>query len=304
MSSNALKRIGFYLASFALLLLFFVPPVTAADSQLSVYVVNYPLKYFAERVGGEHVKVTFPVPGDEDPAYWTPNIATIGAYQQADLILLNGAGYAKWVDKVSLPRSKTVDTSRKFRNRLITVKETTTHSHGAAGQHAHENLAFTTWIDFSLATAQARAVAAAFTRKRPRFKADFEAGYGRLAQDLADLDRHIEKTVAGHQATPLIVSHPVYDYLVQRYGLNARSVHWEPDQRPMPGQIIELEKMLADHPAKWMVWEGKPLPAAVQLLVDLGVGSVVFDPCGNVPEGGDFLEIMQQNGANLKQIFE
>ena len=35
----------------------------AADSstgKLSVYVVNYPLKYFAERIGGTHVKVTLP----------------------------------------------------------------------------------------------------------------------------------------------------------------------------------------------------------------------------------------------------
>ena len=32
--------------------------------------------------------VTLPVPEDVDPVYWTPGIADIGAYQQADLILL------------------------------------------------------------------------------------------------------------------------------------------------------------------------------------------------------------------------
>ena len=126
---------------------------------LNVYVVNYPLKYFAERIGGDDVKVTLPVPADVDPVYWTPGIADIGAYQQADLILLNGAGYAKWVSKVSLPRSKTVDTSRGFKDQYITVKETMTHSHGAEGEHAHEGLAFTTWLDLSLAAKQAEAIA-------------------------------------------------------------------------------------------------------------------------------------------------
>ncbi len=32
-----------------------------ASDKLSVYVVNYPLKYFAERIGGDNVKVVFPV---------------------------------------------------------------------------------------------------------------------------------------------------------------------------------------------------------------------------------------------------
>jgi zinc transport system substrate-binding protein len=144
---------------------------------MSVYVVNYPLKYFAERIGGPHVKVTLPVPPDIDPVYWIPSIADIGAYQQADLILLNGAGYAKWITKVSLPRSKTIDTSRSFKDRYITVKEIMTHSHGAEGEHAHEGLAFTTWLDLSLATRQAEAVYMAFSRKRPELKSKFKANY-------------------------------------------------------------------------------------------------------------------------------
>jgi hypothetical protein len=86
----------------------------SSSAKLTVYVVNYPLKYFAKRIGGEHIEVVFPAPADVDPAYWNPDVDTISAYQQADLIFLNGAGYAKWVDKVSLPRSKLVNTSKKL----------------------------------------------------------------------------------------------------------------------------------------------------------------------------------------------
>ena len=132
-----------------------------AAEPLNVYVVNYPLKYFAERIGGEHVNVTFPAPADGDPAFWIPDVATITAYQNADLILLNGAGYAKWVKKVSLPRSRLVDTSRRFSEQLITSTDAVTHSHGPKGEHAHEALAFTTWLDFALAARQAEAIAVA-----------------------------------------------------------------------------------------------------------------------------------------------
>ena len=81
---------------------------TEISGRLTVYVVNYPLKYFAERIAGDHARVVFPAPAEGDPAYWMPDAKTIGAYQQADLVLLNGANYAKWVKKVSLPRSRMV----------------------------------------------------------------------------------------------------------------------------------------------------------------------------------------------------
>ena len=81
---------------------------------------------------------------------------TISDYQSADLILLNGANYAKWVNKVSLPRFRMVNTSAAFKDRYIEAAEMLTHSHGAEGKHGHEALAFTTWIDFGLAVRTSR----------------------------------------------------------------------------------------------------------------------------------------------------
>ncbi len=274
-----------------------------ADYPLNVYVVNYPLKYFAERIGGDEVQVTLPVPVDVDPVYWTPRIADIGAYQQADLILLNGAGYAKWVNTVSLPRSKTVDTSRGFKNKYITVKETMTHSHGAEGEHAHEGLAFTTWLDLSLAAKQAEAIENALSRKRPEQKDRFMVNYQSLEKDLMELDIRMKAAVSSGNTMPIIFSHPVYEYLEKAYGLNGKSVHWEPDQDPTPNQVTELTKLLDHHPAKWMIWEGAPIKSAMNALSTMGIQSAVFNPCGNIPPGGDFLSVMRHNLANLEAVF-
>ena len=57
-----------------------VLPVDASDDgPLSVFAVNYPLAWFAERIGGEHVRVHFPAPPDVDPAFWTPDAETVAA---------------------------------------------------------------------------------------------------------------------------------------------------------------------------------------------------------------------------------
>ncbi len=76
---------------------------TRADGRLSIYTVNYPLQYFVQRIGGELVDVSFPAPRGVDPADWMPDIDTVAEYQQADVILLNGAGYARWLRRMSLP---------------------------------------------------------------------------------------------------------------------------------------------------------------------------------------------------------
>ncbi len=106
----------------------------AAPAKPTVFVVNYPLQYFAERVAGDAAEILFPAPPHEDPAYWKPDADTIAAYQQADLILLNGATYAKWVRQITLPRSRMVDTSQAFFDQYIAIAEAAKHAHGPSGR--------------------------------------------------------------------------------------------------------------------------------------------------------------------------
>lgn len=277
--------------------------VDSGEKPVTIYVVNYPLKYFAERIAGPHAKVMFPAPADEDPAFWNPDLDTLAAYQKADLILLNGAGYAHWVEKVSLPASKMVNTSASFKAQYIRMEGAVTHSHGAAGEHAHEGVAFTTWIDFDLAARQAAVVCEALSRLRPDLQDEFQGKYVMLAKELKEIDKSIKETVSKNPSQPLIGSHPVYDYFSRRYGLNMRSVHWEPDEVPSDAQWTELQGLLKEHPAKWMIWEGEPMQTSVEKLASSGIQSLVFDPCGNVPEEGDFLSVMQQNVRNLEAAF-
>ena len=270
-----------------------------SQAQPTVYTVNYPLQYFAERIGGAQVRVVFPAPAGVDPAFWAPDVETIASFQAAGLILLNGATYAKWLKTASLPKSRSIDTSRGFAAEFIAVAETGTHSHGPSGEHSHGGTAFTTWLDLLQAVQQAQAVKEGLGRLLPDHRDDFEARYGELERDLLALDEQLQAIAGRAPGRPLLGSHPVYQYLARRYGLNLESVLWEPDTAPDDGQWRELESVLEGHGADWMLWEGEPLPEVVERLAALGVRSVVFDPCGNRPEEGDFLGVMRENAARL-----
>jgi zinc transport system substrate-binding protein len=263
-----------------------------------IYTVNYPLAYFAERIAGQLVDVHFPEM-DGDPAFWNPSPDEIVEYQNADLILLNGAGYAKWVPKVSLPPARLVDTSAIVSDRYIPLKGAETHAHGPNGAHAHGDVAFTIWLDPQLAIQQAATIRDAFTRRWGDHAAEFESGFRSLEKDLLSLDADLEKgfTTLGKQ--PLVGSHPVYQYLTRRYNLNLESVHWEPDEAPDEILWRALEDILKAHPARIMLWEGAPMVESKTKLAEKGIQSIVFDPCGNRPESGDFLSVMQNNVSEL-----
>jgi len=273
---------------------------TAAKPQ--VYVANYPLKYFAERLGGDAVEVKFPAPGDEDPAFWQPDDNAIAAYQSADLILMNGATYSKWAEKVTLPESKLVDTSAGFKATYIEIQADSTHSHGPGGEHSHSGTAFTTWLDFIQAIQQAEKVSVALQELVSKdAAAQIKSRMVLLKAELESFHQRLLTCGSRLNHAPLVASHPVYHYWARRYGFNLQSVLWEPEVVPEEKAIESLQAILAKHPAKWMIWEGTPAPASVAKLTRIGVNSLVFDPCGNVPDEGDFMSVMKTNIDSLEK---
>ena len=263
----------------------------------TVCTVNYPLAYFAEQVAAGRVKVVFPEM-EGDPAFWKPSAKEVALFQEADLVLLNGAGYAKWVPTASLSPSRLVDTAAGLEERFIALDGAVTHAHGPGGAHAHGDLAFTLWLDPVLAQHQAQAVYRALAA---RWEVGDE-GIRQLAADLDELDAELEAAFAAVGDRPLLGSHPVYQYLARRYTLNLQSVHWEPDAEPDGAMWRELEDILEAHKADVMLWEDAPLPAVVQALEGRGIKSIVFNPCGNRPAQGDYLETMRENAAALRQL--
>lgn len=278
-------------------------PEASKKGKPTIYAVNDPLRYFAERIGGDAIDVHCPVPTDEDPDFWKPSEEQIRAFQTADLILLNGAGYAKWTTNASLPLAKCVDTSSAFKARYIRIEHGVTHNHGPAGEHTHAGVANITWLDFKQAVEQAKAIKNALIIAAPTHQDAFEKRYLSLEADLLQLDADLEQITAKNKTQPVLGSHPVFQYLERRYGLKMKSVHWEADAVPSVENLNELAAILKNHPAKWMIWEDDPTEDAIAKLKAIGIQSVTFKTAGNRPEQGDFLQQMRQNITAIKAVY-
>lgn len=265
-----------------------------------IYTVNYPLAWAAEALAGDWAEVVFPMHTKGDPAFWSPLPEQVAQFQQADLILLSGAGYARWLSRVSLPENRLVNTSRGFVDRYIPAEGGPVHSHGPEGDHSHGELAFTLWLDLALYQQQIRAVAAALALTYPQQADGIAARETQLLAQMAPLHDELQALGRAYGKAPVLYSHPVYQYFNQAYGFNGHALHWEPDRFPPEEEWSALRALLTGHRAKLMLWEDEPLPETRERLAELGIEAVVFAPMGNRPSQGDFLSGMADNVERLR----
>lgn len=274
-----------------------------------VYTTFYPTTYFTQRISGDLVEVVCPCPPNEDPAFWIPDEETIAAYQQADLIVVNGASFEKGLQKVTLPESRMVDTSKPFEDEFIVLADAVTHSHGPAGTHSHEGVDGHTWLDPVSAKIQAGEITKALVKHFPDHAAAFEEGYAGLVKDLDALDARLKALQAKMGDEVLLCSHPAYNYIGRRYDWQLKTYHLDPEEMPDDDTFNMIKTYLEEQPAKYMLWEAEPTKEIAGRMKDeLGVGSVVFSPCealesDEIAGGKDFLTVMNGNVDRLERLF-
>lgn len=264
-----------------------------------IVAVNYPLYFFTKTLAADLATVTLFVPQDLDPAEWNPGVDDALRLQQADLIILNGAGYSKWLDKVSLTPSKLIDTSASFQSKLIPLEHQVTHSHGPEADHSHRGYAFTTWMDIEFAKSQAQSISHALAKHWPDDADTIRARENTLLEKLTALDDAYKETLAGLTDRTIIYSHPVYQYFERRYKLPGHSLHWEPDQAPSERQWSELERLVGKGNEILFIWEDFPSEATQERMNTMRIQTTVIRPAANRSDD-DWLTEQLANIQRLK----
>jgi hypothetical protein len=65
-----------------------------------------------------------------------------------------------------------------------------------------------------------------------------------------------------------------------------------------------LKALLREHPAQVFIREAPPLAETARRLESLGLSSVVYAPCANLPAEGDWLSVMRDNARRLRSLGE
>jgi len=194
----------------------------ASESNVNnIFVSILPQKYFAERVAGEHVKVSVMVGNGKSPATYEPTPKQMALLDNSQLYFKIGVPFESiWIDAISElnPDLEIIECCTE----LITR-----HDKGnSLEQYAKEEHAKKEHVmDPHIWTSPVNAKYIALKMKNalidsyPVYAKEFEINYSRLIEDLDRLDQDIKSSLAHLENRYIVVSHPSWGYYAEAYNL-------------------------------------------------------------------------------------
>ena len=208
------------------------------ESRIKVVASFYPVYEFVKEIGGNKVDVTSLIPIGVEPHDFEPTIQQIQNAQTADLVVYNGAGLEKWIDKINAKFK--VEASQG----LNLLMSNDTGNSGTYDLHV--------WLDPILAEMEVENIRDALVKIDPANAQYYKANADRFIGKLNDLDYRIKTELATCNKKDFIAFHNAFTYFANRYGLNQHSVHQglTPEGEVLPQRlqgVIELARDLGLH---------------------------------------------------------
>ncbi len=272
------------------------------NDSVVVIATSYAVYEMASEVAGDACKVVFPATGAPAPHDWKPTADEIRQLQSADVVLLNGAGYEPWVSKVSLPRSRTVETSSVFEDRLRRVPEGISHQHGPKGEDSGGVLAWAVWMDPVLAGNQLKAVENALSRAVPQQRSAFAKRAQLIAERLSELERELNQISGRTKDLNLTVwtAGPYYEYLTARLDWESRILAAKPNATEI-SELLQGSEKNSSSQIRVLLHDAKFDQSSRSQLAEDGVVLVEVDICEQPIPARSLWSRMSDNIERLEQ---
>lgn len=285
------------------------------QEKITVVASFYPLYEFASKIIGDRGEVSTLIPAGVEPHDWEPTAEDISRGRAADVLIINGAGFERWVN----------DLEARF---VVNTSEGIEFNHeegenevGAADEHGHEGdntgevgnrINPHIWLDPTFAKHQANKIRDAMTRSDPANADYYNQNADRLIAELDSLDASIRTELGSCDKLDFIAFHDAFVHFSERYGLRQHSIQGvSPEGEILPQtiqQIIELANGLDIH----VIYSEDLIDSrlADTIANEIPDGKVlVLSPIEGVSEeeqaaGIGYIDKMKQNIVNLKEGLE
>jgi zinc/manganese transport system substrate-binding protein len=234
------------------------PSTRAADGKLSVVAAENFYGDVAHQIGGDDVAVASIMSNpDQDPHLFETTPGVVKQIASAQIVILNGADYDPWMDKL-------LKASPKPGRTAIVVAD-------LVGKKAGDNPHL--WYDPGTMPAAAKALAEAFAKADPAHKDDYAARLKTFLTSLTAINERIAAIRGKFAGAPVTASEPVFGYMAGALGLKMRNERFQlsvmNDTEPSARDFAAFEDDLKTHKVRIMFYNKQASSKTVQHLVDI-----------------------------------
>ena len=240
---------------FIMITVCWVTSALAAPMQVAIGVA--PLKYIAQKIGGNLILATVLVPAGADAHTYEPKPSQMRAVAGAAMYLSVGLEFEEaWEPrlKAANPKLLFVHTDKDLSKLPMPAGHEDHHKpaakeHGSKDHHAEESDPHV-WVAPSQMKRIAANIAAAFAKADPAHAKVYEENLASLLREVDGVDGQLRATFSAIPAAKrgFLVFHPAWGYLAKDYGLTQRAIEFEGTE-PSPkrlGAIISEAKAKGD----------------------------------------------------------
>jgi zinc transport system substrate-binding protein len=269
----------------------------------------YPLQFVAQRIVGDHAKVTnLTAPGVE------PHDLELSPRQAA---AVSGATVVFYEKGLQPAVDESVDNDGP-EHVVDAADEVDLHhadehadehsdehtDEGAEHEHGDTDPHF--WLDPTLLARAADAFTEEMSEADPKHASDFEAGNARLQTDLTALDEEYRAGLRDCTTRTLVTSHDAFGYVGERYDLDVHPIAGlSPDAEPSARHLSELADLIRSDRITTVFSERLASPKLADTLAsDLGIRTAVLDPIEGLTSSkgdDDYLSLMRENLRALQK---
>jgi len=285
------------------------------QEKITVVASFYPLYEFASKVVGDRAEVSSLVPAGVEPHDWEPTAEDISRGRTADVLIINGAGFERWIN--DLGAKFVVNTSEGIEFNY----EEEENEVGTAGEHWHEGdntgeggnrVNPHIWLDPMLAKHQIDEIRDAMARSDPANADYYNQNADRFIAELDSLDAFIRSELASCNKLDFIAFHDAFIRFSERYGLRQHSIQGVSPEGEILPQTIQRIIELANGLDINVIYSEDLIDSrlADTIANEIPDGKVlVLSPIEGVSEeeqaaGIGYLDKMKQNIENLKEGLE
>ena len=266
--------------------------------RISVVASFYPLRFAADRIGGDCVDVTNLTPPGVEPHDLELTPDAVESIATADVVLYLGGGFQPAIeDAIQDSQGEVVD--------LLDAVATTP----AEGEEAEEGLLVDphVWLDPGRFEEIVQATADAFERTGKVGACDVSGAAGELRSELAGLDAEFRSALDGCERDVLVTNHAAFGYLASAYGLRQEAIAGlEPEGEPSAKRLAEVKELVEREGVTTIFTEDARLARGRRdPRREAGVETAVLFPIEGLTDveaaaGDDYLSLMRDNLETLR----
>ena len=234
---------------------------------------------------------------------YTLTVSQMRAIEEADVVILSGAGLEEFLDDALKTAGKVIDSSAGIE--LLTGEHH--HHHEGEEEESHEGHHHETdphiWLSPAHAGAQARNICAGLSAEYPEYAAVFEENLDKLLSDLKKLEEYGKGELAELSSREILTFHDGFAYLAHAFDIEiVEAIEEESGAEASAKELIHLIEEVRHHDIRAIFVESNGSGSAASIIA--AETGAHLSTLSMAMSGDDYFAAMYANIDALKEALK